>query len=80
MGILYIHLTLIGMRQGTFHPLLSAKFDTLPSSLSLINVLLGGGKAEHFSCFLISCQLGTLSRNELLNYVDFWGGNEFHIK
>ena len=32
--------------------------DTLPSSLSLIKVSLGGSKDEHFSCFTVSCQTG----------------------
>ena len=89
-------LTLIGMRQGTFTPLvisgwdfvswiciknfqtfLEVKIDINRVNLTpcqaywvLQNLLLGGAKYEHFSCFLSSCQLGfkALSRSFWAKY------------
>ena len=55
--------TLIGMRKGldTFAEVKIdinlVNFDTLLSSMSLMKILLGGAKDEHFSCFHSSCQL-----------------------
>ena len=59
------------MREGPFHPrhfwigfcqlIFIKNFQTfleVKIDINRVNLLLGGAKDEHFSCFLSSCQLG----------------------